>query len=96
MEEVNWMKTIGECNPQTSWSMGTDKVNPCDTTLLSHHHAENCAWLIMHSDSFPEIPFKTPFLKATGVQIFCLLAASTLCLALSINVTLSFITTQCH
>lgn len=36
MEDVNYLMTMST-QPQTSWSLKTDKVNLCDITLFSHH-----------------------------------------------------------
>ena len=35
MEEVNYLMCMS--SPQSSWSLRTDIINPCDTTLWSHH-----------------------------------------------------------
>ena len=41
-EDVNYLTTIST-QPQVSWSLRTDNVNPCDTTLVPVHQPENCA-----------------------------------------------------
>ena len=36
MEDSNYLMTMSS-SPQTSWSLKTDNVTSCDTTLLPHH-----------------------------------------------------------
>lgn len=54
MEDVNYSATTNTW-PQASWSLKTNDVNPCDTTLLTRQSAHQRIVHTLTTD--PETPF---------------------------------------
>ena len=56
-------------SPQASWSLRTDNVNPCDTTLLPHHQwvRELCmSWSHSLRPHLPHLAFKNVWPNTSG------------------------------
>ena len=55
---INYLMAIST-QPQASWSLRTDNVNPCDTALLPYHQPEMHK-LITYSVTLPPTPLPAP------------------------------------
>ena len=63
----NYLLTMST-DPQASWSLRTDNLNPCDTALLPHHQpiTELCTSWQYPVTAPPHLPFKNASSKPFG------------------------------